>query len=247
MLFWKCDLFQSTRILSSNIHSHTASNPHLKQRVFQQRRDVNNAFVRCGLFSPLSSKELHRQLKLWMGGERSVSNGLVFKKAKFKEWILHLPQTYQVLQGPSVPSHLPPLPKDLRISSQTWRITIPPELHGSACFTTVNPAWIARPVLQKLQTTLLYQICFYWCFKTQKLKRKLTREFCTLLGAGLQFCRQKTEMCQGECQSLIPQERSFVFGIFICTEHPLPTSYFGSVSSLVRACSSPDSSARTFK
>lgn len=109
MLFWRCDLFQSTRILSSNIHSHTAFKPHLKLRVFQQLRDMNNAFVRCGLLCPLSSKELHRQFKLCRGGERSVSNAVVFEKAKFKEWILHLPQRYQVLQGPSVPFH-PPLP-----------------------------------------------------------------------------------------------------------------------------------------
>lgn len=177
MLFWICDLSQSTRILSPNIHSHTASKPHLKWRVFQQQRDMNNAFVRCGLFSSLSSKELHRQLKLWRGGGRSVSHALVFKKAKFKDWILHLPQRYQVLQGPSVPFHPVPPPKDLRLSSQTRRITISLELHGSVCFTTVNPAWIAQPVLQKLQTMLLYQICFYWCFKTQKLKKSLLENF----------------------------------------------------------------------
>lgn len=174
---------------------------------------------------PLSSKELHRQLKLWRGGGRSVSNAVVLEKAKFKECILHLPQRYQVLQGPSVP--FPPPTQDLRISSQAWRITVPLELHGIICFTIVNPAWIAQPVLQKPQTTLLYQICFYLCSKTKKSSKKAySREFCTLIGAGLQFCRQKIEMCQGECQRLVPQEHSFVFGIFICTEHPLLACYF---------------------
>lgn len=74
-------------------------------------------------------------------------------------------------------SSFPPLspPWDLRISSQTWRITIPLELHGIACFTAVNPAWIAQPVPQKLQTTLLYQVYFYLCAKTQKLRKSLLR------------------------------------------------------------------------
>lgn len=78
-------------------------------------------------------------------------------------------------KGPQFLSTRPSLPQDLRISSQTWRITIPRELHGTVCFTTVNPAWIAQPVLQKLQTTLLHQTCFYWCSKTQKLKKSLLK------------------------------------------------------------------------
>lgn len=78
-------------------------------------------------------------------------------------------------KGPQFLSTCPSLPQDLRISSQTWRITIPRELHGTVCFTTVNPAWIAQPVLQKLQTTLLHQTCFYWCSKTQKLKKSLLK------------------------------------------------------------------------
>lgn len=111
MLFWRCDLFQSTRILSSNIHSYTAFKPHLKLRVFQKRRDMNNAFVRCGLLCPLSSKELHRQFKLWRGGGRSVSNAVVFEKQSSKSGSCTYLKGIKFYKGPQFLSTHPSHPK----------------------------------------------------------------------------------------------------------------------------------------
>lgn len=62
-------------------------------------------------------------------------------------------------------------------------------------------------------------------------KKEASREFCALVGVGLQFCWEKMQMCQGECQRLdAPYEHSFAFGIFICTGHLLLAHYFRTVA-----------------
>lgn len=117
-LFWRCDLFSIYRNSLFYIHSNIAFKPHLKLRVFQQWSDMNNTFVRCGLFFPFPPKNcIGSRSSWWRRGERFISNAFVLEEAKFKERILHLPQRYQVLQWPSVPFFV----QSLRINSHTRR------------------------------------------------------------------------------------------------------------------------------